>query len=319
MAAPLLDVPSPQPGLGSMRGLSIDRLQVNIGLRCNMTCNHCHLEGSPERTEEMDWPTMEAVLGAVRKARIPVLDVTGGAPEMHPHFRRLVTVAWELGLQLVLHTNLTILLEEQNADLPLFLRRREVRVVASLPSYVEKEVDRQRGKWAFRDSIEAIRRLNAVGYGVHPKLELELVHTPIDADLPACQEALEAEYRRELRRRHGVEFTRLLTMTEMPIGRFLRRLERQGRLEHYANLLQEHFNPATLGRLMCRHQVYVRWDGALCDCDFNCALGTTVHPEAPQHIRDFDAKLLRDRSIVTTENCFGCAAGAGSSCAGALV
>ena len=212
-----------------LHGLSIDTVQVNVGLRCNLACHHCHVESGPNRMEEMAWETMVAVLDAAREARARTLDVTGGAPEMHPHFRRFVESARRDGLAVIVRTNLTILLEPGYEDLPAFFRGHRVHLIASLPCYLEANVDKQRGRGVYRESVDAILRLNAVGYGIDPDLPLDLVYNPGGPSLPPPQGRLEADYKRELAARFGIVFTRLLTITNVPIGRFQHDLDRQGK------------------------------------------------------------------------------------------
>lgn len=301
-----------------LRAAGIETIQVNIGLRCNLACHHCHVESSPKRTEAMDWPTMRAVLRAAERAGAHTLDITGGAPEMHPHFRRFVAAARMQGLHVIVRTNLTILLQAGYDDLPGWMAEQRVHLVASLPCYLPTNVDRQRGRHVYRDSIEAIRRLNAVGYGHTDELPLDLIFNPGGPSLPPAQRPLEDAYRRELASRFGIHFTRLYTITNMAIGRFLHDLERDGRLDRYQQALRDAFNPATVDGLMCRRQVHVGWDGALYDCDFNYAQALPVNGPV-RHIRDFDPDRLARRSIATGEHCFGCTAGCGSSCGGALV
>jgi radical SAM/Cys-rich protein len=304
-------------GLPLLRGLSIETVQVNIGLKCNLACRHCHVESSPTRKEEMDWSTMEIVLQAARLAGAKTFDITGGAPEIHPHFRAFVQAGLDHGLHMMVRTNLTILLEEGYTDLPSWFADRRVHLIASLPCYLEANVEKQRGKQVYHESIAVIRTLNRLGYGSDPGLPLDLVYNPGGPSLPPQQERLEKEYRRELLARFGIRFTRLYTITNLPIGRFLHDLERQGKAESYRELLQRNFNPATLGGLMCRHQLHVGWDGTLYDCDFNFALGLPVSSSA-RHIRDFVPATHVARRIATGEHCFGCTAGCGSSCCGAL-
>jgi radical SAM/Cys-rich protein len=265
----------------------------------------------------MDWETMQRVLDVAKRTGCPTLDITGGAPEMNPHFRRLVERASKLGLTVMVRTNLTILLEPGYLDLPAFHRRHRVQLVASLPCYLKDNVDQQRGRHTYDRSIEAIRRLNQVGCGIRADLPLSLVYNPLGTALPPDQPSLEEAYRRELRSRFGIAFTRLYTITNMPIGRFLHELERDGKTEDYLELLQRSFNPLTLEGLMCRHQLHVGWDGTLYDCDFNFALGLPVQGER-HHIRDFDPQTFVHRRIATGNHCFGCTAGHGSSCTGAL-
>jgi len=302
----------------SLSGLSIDVMQLNIGLTCNLACHHCHVESSPGRDEQMDWPTMQLCLDAARRAGVQTLDLTGGAPEMNPHFRRLVDAAREMDLHVMVRTNLTIMLEPGYTDLPEFFRDRRAHLVASLPCYLEENVDKQRGKHVYTESIEAIRRLNAAGHGREDELPLDLVYNPVGPSLPPGQSELESAYRRQLRDRWGIEFTRLITITNMPIGRFLHDLRRDGRAAAYMQQLREAYNPGTVDGLMCRHQVHVGWDGTLYDCDFNFALALPAEPGGPPHIRHFDPRTFLHRRIATGAHCFGCTAGAGSSCGGTL-
>jgi radical SAM/Cys-rich protein len=301
----------------ALRGLTLETVQVNIGLRCNLACRHCHVESGPKRAEEMDQPTMRAVLSAARRARARTIDITGGAPEMHPRFRWFVDAALAQGLQVMVRTNLTILLAPGYDDLPSWLAARRVHLVASMPCYLEVNVDQQRGMHVYQNSIEALRRLNALGYGIEAELPLDLVYNAGGAQLPGSQRELEAAYRKELGARFGISFTRLYALANLPIGRFLRDLERQGEAAAYDELLRAAFNPATLPGLMCRHQLHVGHDGTMYDCDFNYALGLPVRGPV-RHVRDFDPARHRGRAIATGEHCYGCTAGAGSSCGGAL-
>jgi radical SAM/Cys-rich protein len=297
---------------------SISTVQVNIGLLCNLACLHCHVESGPKRTEAMSRETMALVLGAVRSSGATVVDITGGAPEMHADFRWFVDAALELGVRVMVRTNLTILLDEGYTDLPDWFAARNVHLVASLPCYTQANVDAQRGRGTFEGSIEALRRLNAAGYGVRPELPLDLVYNPGGTGLPGPQAALEAEYRRRLAEDWGLAFSRLLTITNMPIGRFARDLERRGTLAPYVARLADAFNPGTVDALMCRHQLHVASDGRLYDCDFNYAIGLGSEPSAGGHIRDFAPARFLGRRVVTGAHCFACTAGAGSSCGGAL-
>jgi radical SAM/Cys-rich protein len=302
-----------------LRCLDIEILQLNLGLKCNQQCHHCHLEAAPHRKEMMDWPIMERVLKAAEEIQVHLVDLTGGAPELNPHFRRFLMALRERRYSVQVRTNLTVLLESGLEDLPQFFRDHQIQLVASMPCYLEENVCSQRGKGVYEKSIAAIRRLNALGYGRQPDLPLNLVYNPGGPFLPPSQVALEEDYRRELRERFGISFTRLLTITNMPLGRFQRELRRQKQEKQYLQLLRESFNPQTVPGLMCRHQLSVGWDGTLYDCDFNLALGLPVNHGAPDHIRSFRVPDLRSRRVVTGEHCFACAAGSGSSCAGALV
>ncbi|BCS31131.1 radical SAM/Cys-rich domain protein [Luteitalea sp. TBR-22] len=296
---------------------AIETVQVNVGLACNLACLHCHVESGPKRTEAMSRETMAQVLDVARAAGARVVDITGGAPEMHPHFRWFVDEAIRIGARVMVRTNLTILLEEGYVDLPAWFATRRVHLVASLPCYTAANVDAQRGRGTFDGSIAALRALNAVGYGVRQDLPLDLVYNPGGTGLPGPQAALEADYRRRLAEDWGLAFTRLLTITNMPIGRFARDLAREDRLEPYVARLADAFNPATVEGLMCRHQLHVAWDGQLYDCDFNYALGMGV-VGVPPHIGDVTPETFLQRRIATAAHCFGCTAGAGSSCGGAL-
>jgi radical SAM/Cys-rich protein len=294
-------------------------LQVNLGLRCNQSCAHCHLEASPARAEAMDWPTMEQVFRAARDCRCRLVDVTGGAPELNPHFRRFIVRLRGDGFAVQVRTNLTVLLEPGMQDLPEFFSSHGVQLVASMPCYTEENVRAQRGAGVYERSVAALRRLNALGYGVDERRILNLVYNPGGAFLPGGQAGLEADYRRELNARFGIRFTRLLTIANMPLGRFREALRRDGQEEDYKQLLRAAFNPQTLDGLMCRSQLSVGWDGTLYDCDFNLALGRPVNHGAPSHLRQFDSDALARRRIMTGDHCYGCTAGSGSSCGGALV
>jgi radical SAM/Cys-rich protein len=302
-----------------LHSIEIDTLQVNLGLRCNQSCSHCHVSASPGRAEMMDWAIMELVLRAADLIRPKLVDLTGGAPELNPHFQRFVESLCENEHRIQIRTNLTVLLEPGMESLPERMKECGVRLVASLPCYLEENVRAQRGKGIYEESIAAIKRLNSVGYGLTPDLPLDLVYNPGGPLLPPEQAALEADYRRELSSRFGIAFSHLLTITNIPIGRFRAELERQNREREYMSLLRESFNPDTIEGLMCRHQISVGWDGTLFDCDFNLALGYAVDHGAPDHIRAFDPDALVQRRIVTGEHCFGCTAGRGSSCGGALL
>jgi len=302
-----------------LRSLNIEILQINLGLKCNQQCHHCHLEAAPDRKEMMDWPTMERVLTAAKEIQIRLVDLTGGAPEINPNFRCFLRALRERTPSVQVRTNLTVLLEPGLEDLPDFFREHQVQLVASMPCYLEENVSAQRGKGVYEKSVAVMQRLNVLGYGRQPDLPLNLVYNPGGPFLPPSQAALEEDYRRELNSRFGISFTRLLTITNMPLGRFRKDLLRREQEGDYLKLLRASFNPQTLPGLMCRHQLSVGWDGTLYDCDFNLALGLPVNHGAPDHIRSFRLRDLRARRIVTGEHCFACAAGSGSSCGGALL
>ncbi len=248
-------------GYKELQSREIEILQVNLGLRCNQRCNHCHLESSPQRKEMMEWRTMEWVLEAARGACCQLVDLTGGAPELNPHFHRFVKILSQEGHRVQVRTNLTVLLEHGMEEMPGFFREHQVRLVASLPCYLEENVRAQRGEGVYGKSIEAIKRLNALGYGWEATLPLNLVYNPGGPFLPPPQSVLEEDYRRELGRHFGITFTHLLTITNMPLGRFRMELARENEEKGYLDLLRESFNPKTVNGLMCRHQISVGWDG----------------------------------------------------------
>jgi radical SAM/Cys-rich protein len=307
-------------GLWPLRGTGIRVLQVNVGKVCNQTCRHCHVDAGPERREVMSRETMQLCLDVLARANIPTLDVTGGAPEMNPDFRWLVSQARALGRHVIDRCNLTILLAPGYDDLPVFLARHRVEVVASLPCYLPANTDMQRGDGVFEKSITALRRLNEAGYGQPgSELVLTLVYNPVGPSLPPSQTDLEDAYRRELSSRYGASFTRLFTITNMPISRFLDDLIRGGRYHEYMRKLVAAYNPAAVAGVMCRTTLSVGWDGRLYDCDFNQMLELGLASSLPDHIRDFDGQSLGSRRIVTGQHCYGCTAGAGSGCQGAIL
>ena len=306
-------------GLAPLLRSEVTTLQVNVGRLCNLACHHCHVEAGPKQTEILQPRVAHRLVELLdRNPGIGVLDLTGGAPEMNPSFRYLVTEARRRQRRVIDRCNLTILLETGYEDLPEFLAANQVEIVASLPCYTADNVDSQRGRGTYEGSIEALRRLNAVGYGRDAGLLLDLVYNPGGASLPGPQAALEDDYRRELAERFGISFTHLLTITNMPIGRFERDLVRAGGADDYLTLLRARFNPATIEPLMCRHQLHVAWDGRLSDCDFNYAMGLGVDRAVCQTIETFTVEPYVARRIATGVHCFGCTAGHGSSCGGAL-
>lgn len=302
-----------------LRAARVDTLQVNVGKLCNQACKHCHVDASPKRTEIMTRETAEAIIDAVRRFRIPVVDITGGAPELNPSFRYLVRESRTLGSHVIVRHNLTVMFQPGQDDLPEFFRDRAVEVVSSLPYFLERQTDAQRGHGVFEKSIEALRRLNDAGYGREDsELILNLVYNPVGAFLPPAQEAIEKDFKRELSARYGIFFNRLYTITNMPINRFLDYLRRSGNEERYMRKLLDAFNQSTVDGLMCRNLVSVDWTGRLYDCDFNQMLELGVAPEFPQTIADFNPEKFAQRRIMTGPHCFGCTAGAGSSCGGAV-
>jgi len=306
-------------GLGypELQAARVDTLQVNLGWRCNQACKHCHLEAGPDRPEQMARETVEGVIQAVARWAVPVIDLTGGAPEINPHFRYLVDRLYELGVHLRSRSNLTVLLDPGFEDLPRFFRDRRVELICSLPYYQEDMVDRLRGPGTFQKSLEALRRLNRLGYGeADSDLELHLMYNPAGAYFPPHQEDLEKIFRRELEKRYGIRFNRLYTLLNMPIGRFKEHLQRSSNLEMYMGKLAASFNPATVMGLMCRTLISVSWEGRLHDCDFNQALDLPLAAGLPQTIREFDLPALETRAIRLEDHCYGCTAGQGSSCGG---
>lgn len=304
----------------ALRAAAVETLQVNVGKLCNQACKHCHVDASPARTEIMRRETAERVIAALRKYRMPTLDITGGAPELNPSFQYLVTEARSLGAHVMVRHNLTVMFEPDQQDLPEFFRDHQVEVISSLPYFLEQQTDAQRGRGVFEKSVEALRRLNAVGYGMDGTgLILNLVYNPVGAYLPPPQASIEADFKRELMTRYGVSFNHLYTISNMPINRFLDYLRRSGNEERYMKKLVDAFNPQAVEGLMCRSLVSVDWTGKLYDCDFNQMLELGVASDLPQTIADFDPVKFARRRVTTGWHCLGCTAGAGSSCGGAVV
>ena len=293
-------------------------LQLNIGKKCNQTCAHCHVNAGPARSEMMSRDTMERILAWLAPTPIQTVDITGGAPELNPDFRFLVREIKELGRHLMDRCNLTVLFEPNQGDLAEFLAENEVEIVASLPCYGEENVDAQRGDGVFDLSIAGLQKLNALGYGRDEKLRLHLVYNPLGAHLPPSQVALEADYKRELRQNFGIEFNSLFALANLPIARFATHLKRENRLETYLELLESSFNPSTIEGLMCRDTINVGWGGEVYDCDFNGMLNLQWELEKPLYLWEIDPEAVENHAIATGKHCFGCTAGAGSSCGGAL-
>ncbi len=306
-------------GLMPLRPLSPDILQVNVGKMCNQACKHCHVDAGPDRTEIMTRETMQQCLDVLARTNIGTVDLTGGAPEMNPDFRWFVDEIHALGRKVMVRCNLTIIVSNPKyRDLPKFYAERGVHVVSSLPFYDAKHTDRQRGGGVFDDSMEAMRLLNAEGYGVPAgELILDLVYNPLGALLPGPQVSLEKEFKRVLSDKHGVVFNSLICITNMPISRFLEYLIDSGNYGRYMETLVNAFNPAAAQNVMCRNTISVGWDGQLYDCDFNQMLELPV-ASSSKHISTFDTEKLNARAIVIDQHCYGCTAGAGSSCGGQL-
>lgn len=300
--------------------VKLEILQVNVGKRCNQSCAHCHVDAGPDRSEVMSRDILEQCLDVVKNYQIPIVDITGGAPELNPHFRWFVAGCRHAGAQVINRCNLTIIVSNPKYhDLPDFFASHQIHVISSLPHFSKLRTDHQRGDGVFDDSIRALKRLNDVGYGQEgTDLILDLVHNPSGAFLPSDQATLEGEFKRQLKRKYDIDFNRLYTMTNLPISRFLDFLLVTNNYEMYMQSLIEAFNPATLPHLMCRNTISVSWDGYLYDCDFNQMLDLKVDTFA-NHISQFDMETLAKRKIVVNQHCYGCTAGAGSSCGGEIV
>ncbi len=310
-----------QLGKFPLKPVGIEIFQINIGKLCNQTCTHCHVDAGPDRKREnMDRATLEKCLEII--ASVPTIhsvDITGGAPEMNPHFRWFVEEVTKLGKKVMDRCNLTIIVANKKYnDLPDFFKEHKVQVVSSLPYFSKKRTDSQRGDGVFEDSIKALQMLNTVGYGKEGTgLELNLVYNPSGAFLPASQESLEAEFKRQLKRKYDIDFNALFAITNLPIARFLDYLLETGNYAEYMEKLVDAFNPNTVSGLMCRNTLSISWDGYIYDCDFNQMLDLKVDSPVT-HINDFDAEAINNRFIVLNQHCYGCTAGAGSSCGGEI-
>ena len=299
----------------------LEVLQVNLGYLCNLSCVHCHVNAGPKRTESMSLETLNQVLELAETANIHTLDLTGGAPEMHPHFQYLVRTARDKGIEIIDRCNLTILEEPAYAGLAEFLAAQQVEITASLPCYLAENVDKQRGKGVFKDSLAALQRLNSLGYGQPDSLlRLNLVYNPQDAVLPPEQKNLELAYKQHLEQQYGIVFNRLFALTNMPIQRFGSMLVSQGRFDTYLNLLKDNYRAENIGSLMCLNTLSIDWRGYVYDCDFNQMLAMPLGAAAKTqvHISELNLNILQEASIATAAHCYGCTAGQGSSCGGAL-
>ena len=303
-----------------LKKTSIEILQVNLGKLCNLTCSHCHVEAGPTKIKEnMDEQTARAVVSLMDTVSTKTLDLTGGAPEMNPYFRYLVIEAYKRGMHVIDRCNLTILLEKGMEDLAKFLDMHKVEIIASLPCYSKENVDKQRGGGTFAKSIKALQKLNSLGYGKEGSgLELNLVYNPVGAHLPPAQDKLEKDYKKRLQDDFGIVFNKLYTITNMPITRYAKYLKAFNQLESYSELLINNFNPHTLDGLMCRNTLNISWDGRLYDCDFNQMLGMCMRNGKVLTVFNVSKEDLVDWNVLTADHCFGCTAGAGSSCQGAL-
>ena len=298
----------------------LEIFQVNIGYMCNQVCDHCHVDAGPDRKEIMTKDTMSLCLEAINKSGAHTVDITGGAPEMNPNFRWFIEELTKIGVDdIIVRSNLTIIVANRKyLDLPDFFKANNIHLISSLPCYTEENVDKQRGDGVFNDSIEALKMLNRIGYGVESSgLKLDLVFNPGGISLPGDQHSLELDYKRELQQNFGITFNQLFTITNLPISRFLDFLVASGRFEEYMEKLITSYNPYTVENLMCRNTISVSWKGDLYDCDFNQMLHLkTASPV--KHIANFNAEELSKREVVISQHCYGCTAGAGSSCQGTV-
>jgi radical SAM/Cys-rich protein len=307
-------------GLELLRGRP-EILQINVGKLCNLTCVHCHVNAGPKRKEIITRETIDRILDWFGKTDIPTIDLTGGAPEMIPDFRYFIQRVKELQppRHVIDRCNLTIVLERGYDGLAEFLAKNKVEIIASMPCYSPENVNAQRGEGVFEGSIKALQLLNSLGYGIDPELPLQLVHNPVGPFLPTVQAELEADFKRELFSHFGIVFNKLYAITNLPIGRFAAYLRQNDKLDEYMELLISAFNPATIDGLMCRNTISVGWRGEVYDCDFNQQLGLQWKNGMPIFLWDVDPHKIDDREIATGNHCFGCTAGAGSSCGGAIV
>ncbi|MGM0477837.1 MAG: arsenosugar biosynthesis radical SAM (seleno)protein ArsS [Bacteroidota bacterium] len=299
------------------RPRTLEILQLNLGYMCDLTCEHCHVDAGPDRKEIMTKETLKDVLKIIDQTSVKTVDLTGGAPEMNPHFKWLVEALSERGVHTIVRSNLTILVSNKNfRTFPAFFKEHGIEVIASMPCYSEENVDKQRGSGVFNRSIEALQNLNQLGYGKSDSnLDLHLVYNPGGASLPPAQEALEQDYKIRLKEDWDIDFDRLYTITNLPISRYLDFLLAANKYEDYMETLINAFNPAAAENVMCKNTISVDWQGYLYDCDFNQMLQLKVKSDR-QHVSNFDEKMLYDRTIVTGQHCYGCTAGAGSSCQG---
>lgn len=301
-----------------LRAIEIDTMQINLGKMCNQVCKHCHVDAGPDRKEIMTKETLTYCLDVLRENEIPTVDLTGGAPEMNPEFKWFVTEVNKLNRHIMVRSNLTVLEANGYEDYHEFMAGHKAEIVSSLPYYKKSFTDRQRGDGVFDASIKAIKKLNDLGYGKeNTGLKLDLVYNPVGAFLPPSQIELEQDYKRELYNQFGIVFNNLYTITNMPISRFLDYLLQSGNYEKYMQKLVDSFNPAAAANVMCRSIISVGWDGQLYDCDFNQMLELNMDHGAPDHIKNFNINTIKNRRIVTGQHCYGCTAGAGSSCGGA--
>ncbi|MDQ3046039.1 MAG: arsenosugar biosynthesis radical SAM protein ArsS [Bacteroidota bacterium] len=305
-------------GLIPLRPTQIDIFQINVGKMCNQVCKHCHVDAGPDRKEIMTRATMELCIEAIKNSSVSTVDLTGGAPEMNPDFRWFVEQLSSLNKKIIVRCNLTIIVANPKYhDLPDFFKKHSIEVVSSLPYFTAAKTDSQRGDGVFEKSIKALKMLNAVGYGEEGSgLTLNLVYNPAGAFLPASQQSLELEFRKKLQELYGIHFNNLFAITNLPVSRFLDYLVTSKNYEGYMEKLVNAFNPAAAAGVMCRTTISISWDGSIYDCDFNQMLDLKVSSKTSRHLSDFNAETLKNRTIVINQHCYGCTAGAGSSCGG---
>ena len=301
-----------------LKPTGIEIFQINVGYMCNMTCKHCHVDAGPDRKEIMTKETLEYCLEAIDHHQIQTVDLTGGAPEMNPHFRWFVDEVFKLDKHIIVRSNLTILDTRKFEDLPQFMADRGVEITCSLPFYSKRRTDAQRGEGTYDKSIKVLKILNEIGYGKDENLQLNLVYNPVGAFLPPDQESLQEDYKERLWNDHGIVFNELYTITNLPISRYLNFLLMSDNLEEYMEKLITSFNPGAAQGVMCRNTISIGWDGTLYDCDFNQMLKMQTNHGSPDHIKEWNIEKLNQREIVVNQHCFGCTAGAGSSCGGAV-
>ena len=295
-----------------------NELQINLGKLCNLACHHCHVDAGPKRTEIMTWEVMEKILAWADKANITKADLTGGAPELNPHFREFCEHLLAMGIEITSRCNITVLYEPNQQDLAQWYADRKIRLVCSLPCYTEDNVDAQRGKGVFDKSISGLQWLNKLGYGIDPELSLDLVYNPSGAFLPPPQVGLEQDYRNMLGENFGITFSSLLAITNIPVNRFAHALKRDGEIEDYQHLLVSNFNADTVDNLMCRHLLNLDWEGRVFDCDFNQMLNIPLSGGEQTYLWDIAINDVAGKTVATNRHCFGCTAGSGSSCGGVL-
>ncbi len=301
-----------------LKRAKLSQLQINIGYLCNQACEHCHVEAGPKRTEMMSWEIMSKIVQWAGENQIESVDITGGAPEMIPNFREFCDAFIAKGIQITSRCNITVQYEPGQEDLAQWYADRKIRLACSLPCYRQENVDQQRGKGVFGKSISGLQALNSVGYGINPELNIDLVYNPVGPHLPPAQNKLEQEYKAKLQNDFGIVFNNLLTITNLPIKRYEHFLKRTGQLTSYIQLLVDNFNPSTVPPLMCRHLISVDWQGYVYDCDFNQMLEMPLAISGKTQLWEIQGSTLENGPIAVAKHCYGCTAGAGSSCGGAL-